>query len=111
MLPEASLFSCSQAAVTMLTKCLAVELGCHGIRANSVRPVHLPAGIEDCSNSIHPEDVQRLERYLRQLEKRTVIEKELNYSHVVKAILFLSGPNSASITGTAITVDAGITNY
>jgi NAD(P)-dependent dehydrogenase (short-subunit alcohol dehydrogenase family) len=100
-----SLYSASKGAVLALTRALAAELHPDGIRVNCVLPgtVDTPwvqraaAGFDDPSIA--------LDRFrARQPDGRLIPPEE-----VAAAIAYLCDPRSASTTGTALTVDSGVT--
>jgi NAD(P)-dependent dehydrogenase (short-subunit alcohol dehydrogenase family) len=91
------MYSCTKAAIIMLTKSMAIELGKHNIRANCVCPSGattemaklLPAGVVDVIG-------------------RAVWPKPLDPDNIADTVLFLLSPLSSMITGEDITIDAGV---
>jgi NAD(P)-dependent dehydrogenase (short-subunit alcohol dehydrogenase family) len=109
-----SAYSAAKAAELHLARCLAEEGGPSGIRVNCVSP---GAVLRDTAlfspemrlntaskYGIRPED---LEDYYAH---RSALKVVLTPDHVADAILFLSGPRSAGITGALLCVDAGLSN-
>jgi NAD(P)-dependent dehydrogenase (short-subunit alcohol dehydrogenase family) len=109
-----SAYSAAKAAELHLARCLAEEGGPFGIRVNCVSP---GAVLRDTAlfspemrlktaskYGVKPED---LEEYY---SHRSALKIILTPDHVADAILFLSGPRSAGITGALLCVDAGLSN-
>nr|XP_036853336.1 carbonyl reductase [NADPH] 2 [Manis javanica] len=97
--PNLAAYSSTKGAMTALTKAMALELGPHKIRVNSVNPtvVLTAMGQQVCSD---PEVV-------RKLKERHPLRKFAEVEDVVNSILFLLSDYSASTSGSGILVDAG----
>jgi len=104
-LPGSSTYCCSKAALTMLTKCSAAELGQHNIRVNCVRPTGMDTAMQGNVAQNHPEIFQEF----IPLAKRQVIKERLKTTNVADLVLFLSSPQSAMITGEGVAIDCGFT--
>lgn len=92
-------YASAKAAVTMLTRAAAQELGEFGIRVNAVSPgVIARAGIE----SEWPEGVERW-------RSRAPLVRLGEPEDVADACLFLASPASRWITGHNLVVDGGVT--
>jgi len=90
-------YCCSKAAVDMLTKALAVDLGPHGIRVNLVQPTAMDTGMANVS----PEFRTVVERKML----RQPINEFADVSDLTKLVLSLSSASSKMITGSSIPVD------
>jgi NAD(P)-dependent dehydrogenase (short-subunit alcohol dehydrogenase family) len=97
----AAAYCSSKAALTSLTKTMALEFGDMNIRVNAV-----------CPTFIQTEMVKTIEPHI--MEKAATIashvllkEKPLEPSDVADSVLFLSSPLSQMITGSSILVDSG----
>jgi len=96
--PGAPAYVASKAAVTHLTKALALEFSSHGIRVNAIAPGYFETD---------------LNRQLLQSEKgRALIEgiplkRTGNYSELDGALLLLASQAGSFMTGTVIAVDGG----
>ena len=100
----AATYCCSKAALTMLTKCSALELAKHNIRANCVRPTAMQTRLmSDIDKKCDPE----MYKDAMELLGRRVLKKPLETFHVADLVLFLSGPQSCMMTGEAVTIDCG----
>lgn len=94
-------YSTSKAAVWMLTRASANELGPHGIRVNAIAPGLIQReGLEQD----WPEGVAR---YRQAAPLGTLGQPE----DVANACLFLSSPAAQWITGSSLSVDGGISNH
>lgn len=89
-----------KAAIMHLTKILAVELGHHGIRVNSVGPTYTmtpPLMAKIQAGERDPEAIKGVHALDMWVEPR----------HVADAIAFLASDQAAAITGVLLPVDAG----
>jgi NAD(P)-dependent dehydrogenase (short-subunit alcohol dehydrogenase family) len=90
----------AKAALEMLVRCAADELGVFGIRVNSVRPGIVPTpGTE--TNIVAVPEVR--EDYLHQMP----LSRLGTPDDVAAVVRFLAGPESSWITGQAVGVDGG----
>jgi NAD(P)-dependent dehydrogenase (short-subunit alcohol dehydrogenase family) len=93
----------SKGAVAMLSKALALDMAEYGIRVNCVCP-----GITDTPMlRYHVSKTPDPERTLRERCNRIPLGRMLSGEDIANAVLYLSGPLSAGITGTTLLVDAG----
>jgi NAD(P)-dependent dehydrogenase (short-subunit alcohol dehydrogenase family) len=101
-LPGESVYCATKAAISHLTRCLAVEWGQHGITVNAVAPtfVHTPG----------------TESYLADPAVRADVEARIAALHrigepveVAGVVVFLASPAASLITGTTILIDGGWT--
>ena len=99
VLPAISMYSASKAAVTMLTKSMAVELG-PTIRVNCVCPTYM---ITPLTKKYITEFPERFDGILN----RAPIKRFLEPSETADSVIFLSSPNSSMITGTSLDIDGG----
>ena len=98
--PNFSIYSISKAALDMLTRNMAVELGPHQIRVNSVNPGFVLTHMTS-KTSHNKSEVQKW--YTDTVPLRGL----QNTEDVVKATMFLLSEESAMITGTILPVDGG----
>ena len=98
------LYAAAKAAVVKLTETVALELGAHGIRVNSICPgviaTPLAAGHPDAG----PEDFERLRGALANEQPIGRLGEPHDIAH---AALFLAGSESTFVTGHALVVDGG----
>ena len=101
-LPTESVYCASKAAISHLTKCLAVEWGSHGITINAVAPTFIRTpGTEPAlaDPAFHADVVERIAALHRIGEP----------TDVAGAVVFLASPAADLITGTTLMVDGGWT--
>jgi len=98
-----SMYSSSKAALLMLTKSMALELGDHGIRVNCISPAPT-AMLHEMFVSPNAEIIKETQQVL----DRQVIKRPVQPAEVADMVLFLSSPMSSMITGSSIPVDGGI---
>jgi NAD(P)-dependent dehydrogenase (short-subunit alcohol dehydrogenase family) len=84
-----------------LTKALAVELGPHGIRVNSIAPTYL----ETPMTKPFLQDPQ----FRRDTLRRIPLGRLGQVEDVTGAVVFLAGPAAGLITGTSVLIDGGYT--
>ena len=101
-LPGEAIYCASKAAVSHLTKCLAVEWGEHGINVNAVAPtfIRTPGTEPALSDPVFEADV---------LERIAGLHRIGEPVDVAGAIIFLASPAASLVTGTTLMVDGGWT--
>ncbi len=92
-------YAVAKAAIEMLVRNSADELGTYGIRVNAVRPGLVPT---DISAGLNNDEVTRAD-YLAQMPLGRVGTVE----DIASAVRFLVGPESSWITGQLLGVDGG----
>jgi NAD(P)-dependent dehydrogenase (short-subunit alcohol dehydrogenase family) len=101
-LPGEAIYCASKAAVSHLTKCLAVEWGRHGITVNAVAPtfIRTPGTEPALSDPAFEADV---------LERIAGLHRIGEPVDVAGAVIFLASPAASLVTGTTLMVDGGWT--
>lgn len=94
-------YSVSKAAVMHLAKVLAYEWAEDGIRVNAVGPTIVPS---DMTAVLLDDQV-----YMAEKMASIPIGRMATQQDVANAVLFLSSPNSAMVTGQTIFIDGGVT--
>ncbi len=104
-LPDRALYAASKGAVHALTLAMAADLVRQGIRVNAVVPgtADTPWVARLLADAADPV-AERAALEARQPHGRLVSSEE-----VASTVAFLASPASASITGTAVAVDGGMT--
>jgi len=102
LLPGNMLYASTKAAVIILTKRLALELGQYGINVNAVAPglirTEMGMGYQRAA-----EQAQRL----RYFEEKSILRRIGEPEEVANVALFLASDEASFITGQVITVDGG----
>jgi NAD(P)-dependent dehydrogenase (short-subunit alcohol dehydrogenase family) len=103
-LPERALYSASKGAVAALTRAMAVDHVHEGIRVNCVHPgtVDTP-WIRRLLSAADDPDAELAALKARQPNGRLV-----DMDEVAHAITYLANPHAASVTGTELAVDGGM---
>jgi len=97
--PGRTVYAMSKAAISMLVKSMAYELGQFGIRANNV-----------VAGAVHSQRWDGIsQQELEARRSRYPAGRESTEEEIASAVYFLASENSATITGTDLTVDSGIT--
>ncbi len=101
-LPTESVYCASKAAVSHLTKCLAVEWGKHNITVNAVAPtfIRTPGTEEALGDPAFRADV---------IERIAGLHRIGEPVEVAGAVVFLASPAASLITGHTILIDGGWT--
>lgn len=93
-----TVYGMTKAAVSLLTKSMAFELGCYGIRANNIVAGAIHSRRWD---ALTPEEIKK--RRSKYPAGRESTEEE-----IANAVYFLGTEQSATVTGTDLTVDSGL---
>jgi NAD(P)-dependent dehydrogenase (short-subunit alcohol dehydrogenase family) len=105
-LPDRALYSASKGAVLALTLAMANDHVREGVRINCVKPGTVSTPWVDRTLEKYADPVaERAALDARQATGRMVTPEE-----VADAILYLASPRSRSTTGTALTVDGGLSH-
>jgi NAD(P)-dependent dehydrogenase (short-subunit alcohol dehydrogenase family) len=101
-LPTESVYCMTKAAISHLTKCLAVEWGKYGIRVNAVAPtfIRTPGTEAALADSAFRTDV---------IERIAGLHRIGEPMDVAGAVVFLASPAASLITGHTILIDGGWT--
>lgn len=105
-LPQRALYGASKGAVLSLTYAMATDHVREGIRVNAVSPATVSSPFVERMLQRFPDPVA--ER--KALDARQATGRMVTPDEVADAIVFLASPASASITGTALEVDGGVTH-
>ena len=98
--PGTTPYAITKAAVILLTRRLAFELGSYGINVNAIAPGMIVTDMSMAS----PEGIELA-------KKRSVLSKVGNPEDIAKLALFLASDKSSYITGQVIVADGGRTDY
>ncbi len=93
-------YGASKAALELMTKVMAVELGPHGITANAVAPGAVET---EMAAALHDAETRRL------FMDRTPAGRYATPAEVAAVCVFLASEAAAYVNGQAITVDGGLT--
>jgi NAD(P)-dependent dehydrogenase (short-subunit alcohol dehydrogenase family) len=101
-LPTESVYCTSKAAVSHLTRCLAVEWGRHNITVNAVAPtfIRTPGTEPDLADPAFRADVE---------ERIAGLHRIGEPMDVAGAVVYLASPAASLVTGTTLLVDGGWT--
>lgn len=101
-LPTESIYCMTKAAISHLTKCLAVEWGVHNITVNAVAPtfIRTPGTEEALADPAF---------YADTIERIAALHRVGDPMDVAGAVVFLASPAAGLITGDTILIDGGWT--
>lgn len=97
--PRMTAYCVSKAGVSMLTKCMALELAAHGIRVNALAP-----GLT--KTDLNRKDLED-EEFLQMRLGRIPLGRVMTPQDLVGAAIFLASSDSNMATGTTVQVDGG----
>ncbi|ODM93715.1 L-xylulose reductase [Orchesella cincta] len=106
-LPNCGIYCCTKAALDMLTKVMALELGPHQIRVNSVNPGSVLTdmnSVTTCDASTK-EKIEKVEKIL--ISRTPTQTLWMPIRDVVNTTLFLASNQTSQITGQCIAIDGG----
>lgn len=101
-LPGEAVYCMTKAAVSHLTRCLAVEWGAHGINVNAVAPtfIRTPGTEPALSDPAFRADVE---------ERIAALHRVGEPDEIAGAVVFLCSPAASLITGETLVIDGGWT--
>lgn len=94
-----SVYAASKGGLEGFTRSLSRELGTYGITVNCIAPGFMET---EMTSSLNPKDLERI-------KNRSALKRFPTLQEVAHATSFLLDPESAGITGSVITIDAGNT--
>jgi NAD(P)-dependent dehydrogenase (short-subunit alcohol dehydrogenase family) len=105
--PQKVDYNAAKAAVVMLTKSLALELGRHNIRVNAVGP-----GATDTQGGGNAGQTSEEARRFADvwISRLSLPVKYAEPDDIARVVLFLASPASGYVTGQVIYADAGYLN-
>ena len=104
--PRETYYAASKAAVNVLTKRFALELGTYGICVNAVAP-----GMIKTAMSTELLDSVEKKKLIKLFSEKTMLRKVGEPQDVANITLFLASEESNYLTGQIIAVDGGRTDY
>ena len=106
-LPGTTLYAATKAAVHILTKRLALELGRHGITVNAVVPGYTRTDMTMAGRT--EEDARQV---VEMLDSRSMIGRGVGEADEIAAVIdFLASPETAFMTGQLLLADGGRMDY
>ncbi|CAG2175557.1 unnamed protein product [Oppiella nova] len=102
--PRNLVYSMSKAAMDMFTKCVALELGPKGVRANTINPG--PVKTEFIENA-HNVTKAKSDEIYAQRARKCPLGRVGEPMDVAKAVLYLSSDDASFVTGSNFVVDGG----
>ena len=105
-LPGSTFYAATKAAVSMLTKRFAMELGPHGITVNAVAPGFILTDLVKEGRS-----EQEYEQLLERMRKNAMAGRVGAPEDIAHAVEFLAAVESSFVTAQVLTVDGGRMDY
>ena len=100
--PERSTYGIAKAAIVQMTRMLAVEWAGHRIRVNAVAPGRMQtASPSRAGTGADP-------KYMAAMVERIPLHRLCTAEEVAAAVVYLAGPQAASITGQVLPLDGGL---
>lgn len=104
--PGFATYSCSKAALLMLARSMAVDLGPLNIRVNSISPGPVDSPV---LHRLTSEANVDWDEWSRAIAGRQCINRMVQPHDVAQAVMFLAGDEASMITGVNLVVDGGYT--
>ncbi len=101
-----SFYAATKAAVSVLTRRFAMELGPHGITVNAVAPGFILTDLVKEGRTS-----EEYEMLVKQIAERSMLGRVGDPADIAHAVAFLVSPESGFITAQVITVDGGRMDY
>jgi len=109
--PTAGVYSISKAAVWMMTRCLAQELGAFGIRVNAIGPGYVDTELfESMVVSVAGDDPVAREQFRESRRSQVALGRFGTPDDVARTALFLCLDESSYFTGSILYSDGGYTS-
>lgn len=105
-LPGNAFYAATKAAVAVLTRRFAMELGPHGITVNAVAPGFI---LTDLVKEGRTE--QEYAALLASMSQRTMVGRAGHPDDIANAVAFLAAPEAGFLTAQTLTVDGGRMDY
>jgi NAD(P)-dependent dehydrogenase (short-subunit alcohol dehydrogenase family) len=107
--PSAGVYSISKSAVWMMTRCLAQELGSHGIRLNAIGPGYVDTELFQ-SMVATAGDAEAQEKFREARRSQVALGRFGTPEDVARTALFLCSDESSYFTGSLLHPDGGYTS-
>ena len=105
-MPGNAFYAATKAAVSMLTRRFAMELGPHGVTVNAVAPGFI---LTDMVKEGRTE--QQYQDAVKRISERSMVGRPGAPEDIAQAVAFLAAPESGFITAQVLTVDGGRMDY
>jgi NAD(P)-dependent dehydrogenase (short-subunit alcohol dehydrogenase family) len=105
-LPGSTFYAATKAAVSMLTKRFAMELGPHGITVNAVAPGFILTDLVKVGRT-----EQDYEETLERMRRNAMVGRVGAPEDIAHAVAFLAAVESSFVTAQVLTVDGGRMDY
>ncbi|HKV44767.1 MAG TPA: SDR family oxidoreductase [bacterium] len=105
-LPGSAFYAATKAAVSVLTRRFAMELGPYGITVNAVAPGFI---LTDMVKQGRTE--QEYRDTVKRISERSMVGRAGEPDDIARAVAFLAAPHSGFITAQILTVDGGRMDY
>ncbi|MEO6000657.1 MAG: SDR family oxidoreductase [Chitinophagaceae bacterium] len=99
--PHVPAYSVSKAAISMLNKCMALELAPYRILVNEIAPGYVDAGLSGRLWQANPGQREKA-------REKVPIKKIMTAKMVAQQILYLCHPRNEHMTGTTLLMDGGL---
>jgi 3-oxoacyl-[acyl-carrier protein] reductase len=106
LLPGNMLYASTKAAVIILTKRLALELGEYGINVNAIAP-----GLIRTDMALGRRTEEEQSRRIKYFEEHSMLRRIGEPMEIANAALFLASDESSFMTAQTVTLDGGRTDF
>ena len=104
--PGNMLYSSTKAAVIVITKSMALDLGKYGINVNAIAP-----GLIKTDMGLHNKPISEQQERVNYYREHTILGRLGKPEEIAEAVTFLSSDRASFVTGQTLTVDGGRIDY
>lgn len=104
--PGNMLYSSTKAAVIVMTKSMALDLGKYGINVNAIAP-----GLIKTDMGLHNKPISEQQERVNYYREHTILGRLGKPEEIAEAVTFLSSDRASFVTGQTLTVDGGRIDY
>jgi NAD(P)-dependent dehydrogenase (short-subunit alcohol dehydrogenase family) len=105
-MPQTTFYAATKAAVSVLTRRFALELGRNGITVNAIAPGFI---LTDMAKQGHTDE--EFKALIKKIGDLAMVGRTGEPADIANAVAFLLSPSSGFITGQVLTVDGGRMDY
>ena len=107
--PKCAAYCASKAAISHLTRQLALDYGSDGILVNAIAPGYVDVGLGRRASSMSPEELAAATERREKAARRQPLGRQAQPSEMASVALFLASEGASFMTGSIVNADGGET--